>query len=261
MRIYQFAKQMKISPKELIEICENAGIKGKTYVSGLKEQEISVIKEYIKKSKLSGKSIVITGTETVGEIASKLGLPASEIIARLSEFGVSATINDRVNIDNIRKLCEVLGARFDLKKTRESYILGAVTETEKDLVPRAPVVTVMGHVDHGKTTILDYIRKSNVAAREFGQITQKIGAYKVRMKDGSIVFIDTPGHEVFTAMRARGAKVTDIVILVVAADEGVKLQTVEAINHCKAAGVPTIVAINKIDRPNANPDAVKKKAQ
>lgn len=259
MRVYQFAKQIKISPKELIEICENAGIKGKTYVSGLKEQEITAIKEYIKKSKLSGKSIVVTGTETVGEIASKLGLPASEIIARLSESGVSASINDRVSFENIKNLFEFFGARFEFKKTRESYILGTVLETEKDLVPRAPIVTVMGHVDHGKTTILDYIRKSNVAAREFGQITQKIGAYKVKMKEGSIVFIDTPGHEVFTTMRARGAKVTDIVVLVVAADEGVKLQTVEAINHCKAAGVPIIVAINKIDRPNTNPDAVKKK--
>ncbi|MCM8817238.1 MAG: translation initiation factor IF-2 [Candidatus Omnitrophica bacterium] len=259
MRVYQFAKQLKISPKQLVEICENAGIKGKTYVSGLKEQEISAIKEYIKKSKLAGKPITVTGTETVGEIASKLGLPASEIIAKLSEFGISASINDRLSLENIRNLFEAFGATLQFKKTKESYILGTAVETEQDLLPRAPVVTVMGHVDHGKTTILDYIRKSNVAAREFGQITQKIGAYKVKLKEGSIVFIDTPGHEVFTAMRARGAKVTDIAVLVVAADEGVKLQTVEAINHCKAAGVPIIVAINKIDKPNANPDVVKKK--
>ncbi|MCX7704660.1 MAG: translation initiation factor IF-2 N-terminal domain-containing protein, partial [bacterium] len=210
MRIYQFAKQMKISPKELIEICENVGIKGKTYVSGLKEQEISAIKEFIKKSKLSEKPITITGTETVGEVASKLGLPASEILTRLSEFGISATINDIVSIENMKNLCESFGARVEFKKTKESYILGTAIENEKDLVPRAPVVTIMGHVDHGKTTILDYIRKSNIAAKEFGQITQRIGAYKVMMKDGSIVFIDTPGHEVFTEMRARGAQVTDI---------------------------------------------------
>ncbi len=259
MRVYQFAKQLKITAKELIEICENAGIKGKTYVSGLKDQEMAVIKEYMKKSKLAGKPIVSTGTETVGEIASKLGISAAEIIKNLSDIGISAAINDRLGPENIQKLCDIIGVSVQFKKTRESYILGTAVETDNDLVPRAPVVTVMGHVDHGKTTILDYIRKSNVAAKEFGQITQRIGAYKVNLKEGSIVFIDTPGHEIFTAMRSRGAQITDIVVLVVAADEGVKLQTVEAINHCKAAGVPVIVAINKIDRPNANPDIVKKK--
>lgn len=258
MRVYQFAKQLKISAKNLIEICEKSGIKGKTFVSGLKDEEIATINQYLKKSKLAEKTLLSTGTETVGEIASKLGIPASEIIDKLTELNISATINDRIGIENIKKFCDALGINVEFKKTRESYILGGVTETTTDLVPRAPVVTVMGHVDHGKTTILDYIRKSNVAAREFGQITQKIGAYKVNLKEGSIVFIDTPGHEVFTAMRARGAQVTDIVVLVVAADEGVKLQTIEAINHCKAAGVPVIVAINKIDKPNANPDIVKK---
>ncbi|MCM8821667.1 MAG: translation initiation factor IF-2 [Candidatus Omnitrophica bacterium] len=259
MRVYQFAKQIKVSPKNLVEICEKAGIKGKTYVSGLKDDEIGLIKEYIKKSKLAGKPLIATGIETVGEIASKLGISASEIIKYLSSLDIKVSINDRMGAENIKKFCDSQGVVVEFRKTRESYLLGADIDTPQDLVSRAPVVTVMGHVDHGKTTILDFIRKSNVAAREYGQITQKIGAYKVHLKEGSIVFIDTPGHEVFTAMRARGAKLTDIAVLVIAADEGVKLQTIEAINHCKAASVPIIVAINKIDRPNANPEAVKKK--
>jgi len=258
MRVYQYAKQIKMSPKQVLDICEKAGIKGKTFVSGLNDEEISVIKEYIKKSKFSGRPIISDGTDTVGDLASKLSIPAGDILKQLSDLGITARLNDKIGVDNIKKICEVLGVPVEIKKTKESYFAGTAAETEEELVPRAPIVTVMGHVDHGKTTILDFIRKSNIAAREFGQVTQKIGAYRVNIKEGSIVFIDTPGHEVFTAMRARGATVTDIVVLVVAADEGVKQQTIEAINHCKAAGVPIIVAINKIDKPNANPDVVKK---
>ena len=258
MRIYQYAKQIGLSPKHLIEICENAGIKGKTYVSGLKDDEISVIDKYIKKSRFTGKSLVCDGTETVGQIASKLGISAGDIIKQLSDIGITAKINDTIGVINIKKLCEVLGIPVEIKKTKASYIRGAAGEIGEEFVSRAPIVTVMGHVDHGKTTILDFIRRSNIAKAEFGQITQKIGAYKVHIKEGDIVFIDTPGHEIFTAMRARGAQLTDIVVLVVAADDGVKQQTIEAINHCKAANVPIIVAINKIDKPNANPDSVKK---
>jgi len=258
MRVYQYARELKMTPKQLLDICEKAGISGKTYVSGLKDQEIKKIKEQLKKRERSGKKIVITGAETVGELASKTALPAAEVISQFEAQGLKVSLNDRVSPDAMIQACEALGFACELHATRESYLLGTYSDKSAQLKKRAPVVTVMGHVDHGKTTILDRIRKTNVAAREFGQITQKIGASKVTLPEGSIVFIDTPGHEVFTAMRSRGAHLTDIVVLVVAADEGVKAQTIEAINHCKAANVPIIVAINKIDRPNANPEMVKK---
>ncbi|MCX6589685.1 MAG: translation initiation factor IF-2 [Acidobacteria bacterium] len=205
------------------------------------------------------KDITISEGLTVKELADKLGIKTNLVIKKLVEKKIFATINQTLDL----KLAETVAREFGASTSHVSYeeeksFEVELAENPADLITRAPVVTIMGHVDHGKTSLLDAIRSARVADREAGGITQHIGAYQVEIHGKKIVFIDTPGHEAFTRMRSRGAKVTDVVILVVAADDGVMPQTIEAIDHAKAAGVPIIVAMNKIDKPDANPETIKR---
>jgi translation initiation factor IF-2 len=205
------------------------------------------------------REVTLTEGITIRELAEKLDVRAKDLLKTLLDRGVFASINQALDVQTATELAQAFNGIVSAVSFEEEMVLEvAKEETRENLKPRPPVITVMGHVDHGKTSLLDGIREADVASGEAGGITQHIGAYKVQVGDRSVVFVDTPGHEAFTRMRARGAKVTDIVVLVVAADDGVMPQTREAIDHAKAAGVPIIVAINKIDKPEAQPERVKR---
>ncbi len=242
-------KEIEKSLQRTLMMMERRKIRKKPPTKKVEPSEVEEDKEKKKKIK-------VIPYMSVAELAHVLDVAPSEIIKRCLEMGTFATINQRLDMDTIEVLLESFG--YEVEKEEEIKIEEQEQE-EKKLVKqrRPPVVVILGHVDHGKTTLLDYIRKTNIAAKEYGRITQRIGAYTAQIGDFKIVFLDTPGHEAFTAMRTRGAQVADIAVLVVAADDGVKPQTVEAIDHAKAANLPLIVAITKIDLPNANPSLVK----
>lgn len=233
--------------------------KNKNRVKQRNEQNIRHKEEERRKAEAAiATSIELSGSLTVKELAEKMGREVSEIIKKLMLLGVMATINQEIDMETATIVAEDFGVEVvEVEPEEDPTDIVDIEDAPETLQPRPPVVTIMGHVDHGKTSLLDVIRQTNVTSTEAGGITQHIGAYQVRYKGNKVTFLDTPGHEAFTAMRLRGAKSTDIAVLVVAADDGVMPQTVEAINHAKSAEVPIIVAINKMDKPGANPDHVK----
>ncbi|KXS40743.1 MAG: translation initiation factor IF-2, partial [Candidatus Frackibacter sp. T328-2] len=287
IRVYKLAQDLGLSSSEILDLLSELGVDASSHMSTVDDETADLLTEMVSDESQSEAAaqegnetgeidnsveqdieeeniIEIEGTLTVKELAEKLDIEPNSLIQNLIGLGIMATINQELDQDTIEIILDDYGytAKFGVESEEEEEIslnelVQDIEDKPEDLQARPPVVTVMGHVDHGKTTLLDAIRETNVTESEAGGITQHIGAYQVEISGDKVTFLDTPGHEAFTSMRARGAQATDITILIVAADDGIMPQTVEAINHAQAAEVPIIVAINKIDKPNAQPDRVK----